>query len=77
MTGISLKDRIGSIVRMSGLNKVGSSVCRDEAMEKGSTIDNNSVECCKVTEKRSTVVDNGIRCNKVMEKESIVDNDNV
>ena len=76
-TGILFEDKIGSRVGMSGLKEVGSSLRRNEAMEKGSTIDDDGVECDGARENALTVDDNGVGCDHAMEKESTVDNDEV
>ena len=45
---------------MGGLREVGSSLCRDEATEERSTIDDNGIGCDEATEKGSIVDDNGV-----------------
>lgn len=76
-TGILFEDKIGSRVGMSGLKEVGSSLRHDEATEKGSTVDDDGVECDGARGNALTVDDNGVGCDDAMEKESTVDDDDV
>ena len=77
MTGILFKDKIRSRIGMSGLKKVGSSLCRDEATEERSIVDDNGVRCDEATEKESTVDNDGVECVGARENALIVDDNGV